>query len=243
MNTGVTGILQQIFRSIPDTDSVLRGFLTPTEALSVCGPTLEDNVTDRGEAYPEIETNDVGLDEEDIELRDVVLSNWNSIKSFYKCHRIVDVLNVRVWDPEDSEFSANPVNALASVWNSGKWRTKVNASVGCLLQHKETRQFRYFHSSSNNGTLFDQPVTVSSRQELLEFQQKMSDIDISDSAFRQRPNTQWRLYAVTNITFYMYKMSGVGRVGKGTSKCPKIIKDNPNVIGLYNSDKNRTSIH
>ena len=67
---------------------------------------------------------------------------------------------------------------------------------------------------------------------------KVSSLDIEETAFRQRPNTQWRLFALTNMTFYVYKMPGVGRVGDGEGrKCPKNIQKNQHIIGLYSCDK------
>ena len=141
------------------------------ESVSVCGPGLSGGIVDRRTPFETDEDTELNIGEtdnetEETELRDIISSSWNSIKSFYKCHRIVDILNVRLWEPLKKEYDVNPLNTLKSVWDSGKWRTKINVSVGCILQHKETRQFRYFHSSSNSGTLFDQPQTVSSTQQL-----------------------------------------------------------------------------
>ena len=209
----------------------------------MCGPGLSGGIVDRRTPFETDEDTELNIGEtdnetEETELRDIISSSWNSIKSFYKCHRIVDILNVRLWEPLKKEYDVNPLNTLKSVWDSGKWRTKINVSVGCILQHKETRQFRYFHSSSNSGTLFDQPQTVSSTQQLELFSEKVSSLDIEETAFRQRPNTQWRLFALTNMTFYVYKMPGVGRVGAGEGrKCPKIIQKNQNIIGLYSCNK------
>ena len=40
------------------------------------------------------------------------------------------------------------------------------------------------------------------------------------------------------MTFYVYKMPGVGRVGDGEGrKCPKTIQKNKHIIGLYSCDK------
>lgn len=45
----------------------------------------------------------------------------------------------------------------ASEMTFQQWSAKVDVSLGCLLPHKDGDQYRYFHSSSNNATLFERP--------------------------------------------------------------------------------------
>ena len=218
---------------LTDSEQVLKGYLTPEGSLAACD----------AEKYPVSDRPTPYLDEDDEveriepELFEIVTSNWNSIKSFHKCHRVVDVLNVRVWEPTEYDYDIKPENVLRSIWKSERCRVKINASAGCILQHKETGQYRYFHSSSNNATVFEKPIPVSSTSDMDEVVGKLSATDISAKTLRMRPNTHWRLHALTNLTFYIYKMPGVGRVGRGKGECPKHIRDCPHVIGLYTNPK------
>ena len=147
------------------------------------------------------------------------------------------MLNIRHWEPTEKDYDVDAAKILTAVWKSERWRIKVNASVGCILQHKETGQYRYFHSSSNNATLFERPMSVSTSTDMEEVVSQLSAKDVQASTLRSRPNTNWRLHALTNMTFYLYKMPGVGRVGDGRKNYPKQLKDNPHVIGLYTNPK------
>lgn len=61
-----------------------------------------------------------------------------------KRQSLVDIINVRLWDPENVSFKVKI--------GESRNQAKMNASLGCLLVHKTTGEFRYFHSSSNNAT-------------------------------------------------------------------------------------------
>ena len=123
------------------------------------------------------------------------------------------MLNVRMWDPEVETFEANASEALSSAWQSAGWQCRVNASVGCILMHKVNGRFRYFHASPNEGALFEKPQTVSSMEDLDNFMETVASKDVQEQALRQRPNTEWRLHVLTNISFYLYKLQGVSYVG------------------------------
>ena len=128
----------------------------------------------------------------------------------------MDIIDVRLWDPRDATFRGSPAEALRRVWTRGRHKMKMNVAVGSLLQHKETGEFRYFHASSNNGALFSKPVVVGTRAQLDAFIERTVAEDFLEAATRQRPDTRWKLYALTNVTFYAYKMSAVARVGDGS---------------------------
>ena len=58
------------------------------------------------------------MDDGDSELNEVIRDNWLSIKSFHKCHRVMDVLNVRVWDPELESYDGNAAELLTDAWKA-----------------------------------------------------------------------------------------------------------------------------
>ena len=85
--------------------------------------------------------------------------------------------------------------------------------------------------------LFDQPPRVANRKQMEAFAEKVASSVAEETAVQQRPNTQWHLFTLTNVAFYLYKMLGIGRVGKGEGrKCPKLLEKNKH-ISLYSSDK------
>ena len=172
-----------------------------------------------------------GCDNE--ELLGVIKENWSAMKSFFRCHKVMDVLNVRMWDPEVETFKANASEALSSAWQSAGWQCRVNASVGCILMHKVNGRFRYFHASPNEGALFEKPQTVTSMEDLRNFMETVASKDVQEHALRQRPNTEWRLHALTNISFYLYKLQGVSHVGANLEDYfPTYLRQNKHVLCL-----------
>ena len=177
-----------------------------------------------------------GVENED-ELRDVLNSNWMSIKDFFKCHKIMDVMNVcLVTANETTNIQQLTFDAFMRVWNETRWKVKVNASVGCILVHKTTGKYRYFHSSVNNGALFDQPAILSTNDEAEELLENINSMDLQEKAFRARPNTEWGLFAMTNMTFYFYKMIGISRAG-GADELPTYVKRNRHLLSLLTDAK------
>ena len=116
-------------------------------------------VDDRDQPFT---TNDE--DWPDSELTQLVKRNWNSMKNFHRCHQVMDVLNVRLWDPEVDSYEPDAVTLLERAYKSAGRQCKINASVGCILKHKTNGQLRYFHASPNEGSLLELAVAVESSQ-------------------------------------------------------------------------------
>ena len=89
-------------------------------------------------------------------------------------------------------------------------RSKLNCSLGFILQHKTDDTFRYFHSSANNHSLFDKPRYVRNREQFDEFVYDFSQLDLLSCPHEKRPNTAWRIYCITNISFYFYNLVSEG---------------------------------
>jgi hypothetical protein len=176
---------------------------------------------------------------EERDFKDVVRRHWGSIMTYHKCQKIVDILNVRLWDPENETAEVDVEKYVIKTWNSFQCRAKVNVSLGCVLQHKTNGRFRYFHSSSNNWTLYQSPVTISSESDLESFMEDVTAKDLASESIRRRPDTNWKLYAVSNMTFYFYKLLDMSRVGHVTEKIrlPKHILSNRSVFTLHVNPK------
>ena len=158
----------------------------------------------------------------------------------------MDVVNVNVLAATAGEDASAQYAALASLPSVGeafraacassRWKVRANVSVACVLQHKTSGAYRYFHSSANNGAVFDKPATLSSSNDVDDFLETLRSTDLEERAFRQRPNTEWRLFAITNLTFYAYKMVGISRVGDSVD-LPRHIKLNRSVMSLVADGK------
>ena len=199
-------------------------------------PLAPGNVTDHTESLEIIDSKQepyagVNVDDDD-ELAITVKESWQSIKTFCKCHTFQDVLNIRMWDPVDDDFETTLGDKVAAVWNSWPWSCKMNMSVGCVLTHKNDGRFRYFHSSSNNATLLERSKFVSRESDLDDVLDELTSMDLAQKATSLRPNTEWKLHALTNLTFYFTKLKGVGRVGAGDIVLPNRIRGSRSIVCL-----------
>jgi hypothetical protein len=183
--------------------------------------------------YPFLDSGG-GVDDDEREFMEVVKAHWGSIKTRHRCQKVMDILNVRLWDPENDSFEADVEKKVLKAWQSFNYKAKMNASVGCILVHKTNGRFRYFHSSSNNATLLEEPRTVGSEEQLEKFVEDVASIDIAREALLRRPNTEWTLYAITNLTVYFYKLLGISRIGgsEGEVILPRHILKNRSIFTL-----------
>lgn len=94
---------------------------------------------------------------------------------------------------------------------------------------------RYYHSCPNNFRLFKDNWVVKDERELDEFLDALLSLDLVDFSTRGRENSSWQAYAVSNLTFYIYKMVGMSKIGAPGS-LPDYISNHKAVISL---NKNR----
>jgi hypothetical protein len=132
-----------------------------------------------------------------------------AIEPYYGKRKVLDIFNMRIHN--DIREVEDPV--LDIYTRHITTRIKVNASLGFILRHKTTGDFRYFHSSVNNHAVFDRPFIVGNEEDLRTFLNELFRIDFLDWIRQKRPNTSWVAHKVTNATFYMYKILISGRIG------------------------------
>jgi hypothetical protein len=70
----------------------------------------------------------------------------------------------------------------------------------------ETGEFRYFRAYGNES-LFERPVYVWRRRDLNRLRLRLQRFDITNYILRQRPDTKWKPYLVTNVRFVLYHLN------------------------------------
>ena len=152
---------------------------------------------------------------------------------------VLETLNVRLWDGTVTGEGANLRNPVAweklsALWREQTSRIKLNCSVGCVLENKNSGELRYFHASSNNATVFVAPRLISKTSDLERFYDALLAEDLQELAIRRRPSTEWKLRFLTNVSFYVFKLINMARIG-GTEKLPRHIVKNKNIVSLADS--------
>ena len=94
------------------------------------------------------------------------------------------------------------VNAkLDRFFNNLKCAAKVNLAFGFILKNVEDGGFTYFNAYENN-TLLDRFKLVSTHDDLAKLKDFINKTDVIEFCSRERMNTKWRFYKLTNLTVF-----------------------------------------
>ena len=124
------------------------------------------------------------------------------ISTFKRPGKIMDTHNFQVDKPTTTEF----ISRFKSVYQKQRNAFKVKISLGVILFNKTTEECAYYKSSQNNQLLFEQPTLIRNSSDKANFIRKLESTDILEAI--SRPNSQWTVSKVTNVTFYVFKLVG-----------------------------------
>ena len=86
-------------------------------------------------------------------------------------------------------------------FNNLKCAAKVNLAFGFILKNIEDGGFRYFYVHQNNS-LLDWSKPVCTHDDLANLKDFFNKTDVIESCSRERMNTKWRFYKLTNLTVF-----------------------------------------
>ena len=90
---------------------------------------------------------------------------------------------------------------LDHLFNNLKCAAKVNLAFGFILKNIEDGGFRYFYAQKNN-TLLDRSKLVCTHDDLAKLKDFLNKTDVIESCSRERMNSKWRFYSLTNLTVF-----------------------------------------
>ena len=90
---------------------------------------------------------------------------------------------------------------LDQFFTNMKCAAKVNLAFGFILKNIEDEGFRIFDAHGNN-TLLDRSKLVCTHEDLAKLKDFLNKTDVIDSCSRERMNTKWRFYKMTNLTVF-----------------------------------------
>ena len=118
---------------------------------------------------------------------------------------------------------------------------KLNFSFGFVLQSiQNVGEFRYFYAENNNP-VFNFPVIFSTIEDLEFVKDRYEVENVFESIIQQRPDTKWRFYCVTNVTFFVYLMPRFA-IGCTDVELPNALIRNKGIKSLL-SDSNKKPYH
>ena len=82
-----------------------------------------------------------------------------------------------------------------------KCAAKVNLAFRFVMKNIEDGMCRYFHAHENN-TIMERSKLVCTPADMSNLKNRMQKMDIVDICTRERANTRWKFYKLTNFTFF-----------------------------------------
>ena len=108
----------------------------------------------------------------------------------------------RVFKFAVSSFDMSSLNdKLDYVFKELKCATKINLAFGFVLKNIEDGMCRYFYAHENN-TIMERSKLVCTQADMTTLKNRMQKMDIVDICTRERANTKWIFYKLTNLTVF-----------------------------------------
>ena len=90
---------------------------------------------------------------------------------------------------------------LDRVLDELKCAAKGNSALGFFLKNVEDGKVRYFYGHDNN-TLLEQSKRVSNKDDMAKLKEILKKTDLIESCTKERSNTKWRFFKLTNLTIF-----------------------------------------
>ena len=119
------------------------------------------------------------------------------------------------------------IEKLDLVFKGLKCAAKVTLAFGFVLKNVEDGSCRYFYAHENN-TLMERSKLVCTPDDITNLKEKLQKMDIVDLCSRERANTKWKFYKLTNLTVFAALLKDVPMGGKD-SVLPELLLKNQNV--------------
>ena len=101
------------------------------------------------------------------------------------------------------------IDNLDCVYNELPISAKINISYGFVLQSGQNpEEFCYYYAADNNP-VFLNPMVLADDSDPNYIKSKLREDENLPNLINQRPDTKWKFYCVTNVSFFVFLRSGV----------------------------------
>ena len=108
----------------------------------------------------------------------------------------------RVFKFAMSSFDISLLNdKLDYVFRELKCASKFNVAFGFVLKNIEDGMCRYFYANENN-TIMEKSKNVCTSDDIVNLKEKLQKMDNIDLCTRDKANTKWKFYKLTNVTVF-----------------------------------------
>ena len=151
----------------------------------------------------------IGLGARNIDVEDIVgdVDNQSLREELQSCRHFLGDSEIQKGRHSVFNFAVNNLTAqviegkLDRVLDKLKCVAKLNLALGFILKNIEDAKFRYFHAHENN-TLLEQSKLVSNKDDMTKSKEILKKTDVIESCTKERSNTKWRFFKLTNLTIF-----------------------------------------
>ena len=115
-------------------------------------------------------------------------------------------------------------NKLEYVFKELKCAAKVNLGFGFVLKNVEDGSCRYFYGHENI-TVMERSKLVCTQADMTNLKDRLEKMDIVDICTRERSDTKWKFYKLTNLTIFASSLKNVPMVCKDTVLREPLLKN------------------
>ena len=120
----------------------------------------------------------------------------------------------RIFNNAMSIFDKPLINKKLDLLFKGlKCASKVTLAFGFVLENVEDGSCRYFYAHENN-TITERSKLVCTSDDITNLKEKTQEMDIVDLCTRERANTKWKFYKLTDLTVFAAQLKDVPWVVK-----------------------------
>ena len=140
-------------------------------------------------------------DEQDSELQDVIRENWASIRTHTNHGPVQSRYNIKQTTSDTRTLE------LGHIFLDQTTAFKINLSFGFVLRNRTSGRYKFYHSSCNCcGRYLDEPSLITDADTFEIFLERIKEPDILKWALSQRPNSDWVVELVTNVTYFVNRI-------------------------------------
>ena len=121
---------------------------------------------------------------------------------------------------------------LDHFFNNLKCAAKVNLAFGSIFKNIEDGGLRHFYAHENN-TLLDRSKLLCTHDNLAKLKDFVNKTDFIESCRRERMNTKWRFYKLTNLTVFAVLLKDVPMGCKNAVLPESLLKNRTNNCLTY----------
>ena len=151
----------------------------------------------------------IGFGASNIDLEDILGDNDDRSlrEELQSCRHFLVDSEIQKGRHSVFNFAVNNLTAqvieekLDRVLDKLKCVAKLNLAPGFFLKNIEDGKFRYFYAHENN-TLLEQSKFVSKKDDIAEFKEILKKTDVIESCTKERSNTKWWFFKLTNLTIF-----------------------------------------